>query len=207
MIPDCTLPSGWQWVLLSDLVAEGPTNGYSGPTSPDAAGSPALRLSATTSGSCVLNEDTTKRLDEIIPPDSDLWLRSGDLLVQRSNTSDLVGTAAVYDGPSCVYVYPDLMMRLRFSEPSTTRFVRRYMNSPAGRTFFRRMAAGSSGSMPKISGAKLRAMLIPLPPLPEQRRISAAGSNSEKPPGIERTAPERIPRCSSWTSVFRNSWT
>ncbi|WP_439626530.1 restriction endonuclease subunit S [Gemmata sp.] len=115
---------------------------------------------------------TTKRLQETIPAGSYLWLKTGDLLVQRSNTIELVGTAAVYDGPLNTFVYPDLMMRMRLKESATTRFVWRYINSLAGRTFFTRMAAGSSGSMPKVSGTKLRTMQIPLPPLPEQRRIA-----------------------------------
>lgn len=166
------LPTGWSWSSVGDLAAEGPANGYSGPVAPDATGSRTLRLSATTSGVLVLNQQTTKRLVETIPTNSDLWLLPGDLLVQRSNTLDLVGTAAIYDGPPQAYVYPDLMMRLRIREVDTTRFVCRYLNSSSGRDFFRRMAAGSSGSMPKISGAKLRSMPVPLPPLSEQRRIA-----------------------------------
>lgn len=159
-------------VPLEELLSEGPTNGYSGPTGADATGSPTLRLSATSSGAFILDQTTTKRLYETIPPDSDLWLKPGDLLVQRSNTIDLVGTAAIYNGDPDAYVYPDLMMRLRFREPETARFVQRFMNSPAGRLFFLRMAVGSSGSMPKISGAKLRTMDVPCPPLAEQRRIA-----------------------------------
>jgi type I restriction enzyme, S subunit len=172
-------PNGCRWVSLSDLVVDGPTNGYSGPTGPDAAGTPTLRLSATTSGTFVLNEATTKRLYETIPPDSDLWLKPGDLLVQRSNTIEHVGTTAIYEGPPQAYIYPDLMMRLRFREGVVAKFVCQYMNSQAGRSFFLRVAAGSSGSMPKVSGAKLRAMQVPLPPLEEQQRIAKVLDQAE----------------------------
>jgi type I restriction enzyme S subunit len=120
-----------------------------------------------------LNGSTTKKLYETIPQGSWLWLQSGDLLVQRSNTLNLVGTAAVYNGPPDTYVYPDLMMRIRLCSEASNSWVWRYMNSPYGRVFFQRMAAGSSGSMPKISGAKLREMPILLPPLSEQQRIAA----------------------------------
>lgn len=156
---------------LDELAIEGPTNGYSPPSAPGALGSLSLKLSATTKGRLILNAETIKHLHETIPFDSWQWLEPGDLLVQRSNTAELVGTAAIYDGPSKSYVYPDLMMRLRFADDSTTRWVWRYLNSAAGRRFFERMAAGAAGSMPKISGAKLKAMTLPVPPLSERRRI------------------------------------
>jgi type I restriction enzyme S subunit len=177
--PSVPLPAGWTSVELGALAMEGPTNGYSGATGSDATGSPTLRLSATTSGAVILDDTTVKRLYETIPPDSALWLEPGDLLVQRSNTLDLVGTAAVYGGPPRTYIYPDLMMRLRFKHPETTAWVCRYINSSHGRHFIKKMAAGSSGSMPKISGAKLRQMLVPLPPLADQRRISEVMDRAE----------------------------
>jgi len=164
--------SQWRTVTFGELITEGPTNGYSGATAPDATGSPTLRLSATTSGTLVLDQSTTKRLNETIPRSSDLWLRPGDLLVQRSNTIDLVGTAAIYDGPPGAFVYPDLMMRLRLRADTDPRFIWRYLNSPVGRASMRRLASGSAGSMPKISGARLRTLPVPVPPRSEQRRIA-----------------------------------
>jgi type I restriction enzyme, S subunit len=187
-------------VELGELIVDGPRNGYSGPTGPDATGSPTLRLSATTLGRCVLDGTTTKRLFETIDPTSELWLEPGDLLVQRSNTIHLVGTAAIYEGPPRTYVYPDLMMRLRFREPATGRFAWRYMNSPAGRAFFSRMAAGSSGSMPKVSGAKLRTMQIPLPPLEKQRRVTDILDRTDALRAKRRAALAKL--CSLAESIF-----
>ena len=179
MTAEQLLPDGWHWASIDELAVDGPTNGYSGPTGSDATGSLTLRLSATSSGALVLDAGTTKRLFETIPADSDLWLEPGDLLVQRSNTLDLVGTAAVYEGPRQAYVYPDLMIRVRMKAVETALLVCRYMNSPAGRSFFQRVAAGSSSSMPKINGAKLRTMRVPLPPLAEQRRIAEVLDRAE----------------------------
>jgi len=164
--------STWPSVHLEDIVVDGPTNGYSPPAAADGRGTLSLKLSATTQGRLVLNETTIKRLHETIPTASSLWLSPGDLLVQRSNTAELVGTAAIYDGPPDTYIYPDLMMRLRFRDPATTRWIWRYLNSSVGRRYLTSVAAGAAGSMPKISGAKLRAMPLPLPPLEEQRRIA-----------------------------------
>jgi type I restriction enzyme S subunit len=168
------IPEEWEVANLSDLVTMGPKNGYSGRSGKDARGTPTLSLTATSSGCLVLNGETVKRLDETIDSRSDLFLKSGDVLVQRSNTSELVGTTAVFNGPSGVYVYPDLMMRLRFNDDATAHWFWRYANSADGRRFFVSIAAGSTGSMPKISGEKLKKMPLPAPPLPEQRAIARA---------------------------------
>jgi type I restriction enzyme S subunit len=171
------IPEDWETAALSELVTDGPKNGYSGKSGKDARGTLTLSLGATTSGQLVLNPETTKRLYESIDQQSDLHLVPGDVLVQRSNTLDLVGTTAVFDGPPNTYVYPDLMMRLRFRDQATAHWFWRYANGSNGRRFFMSSAAGSSGSMPKISGETLRNMLLPLPPLPEQRAIAEALSD------------------------------
>lgn len=163
--------ASWEAKRLGTLVTDGPTNGYSGRTSSDARGTPTLRLTATTSGYLILNEESIKRLVESIPSGSELFLRDGDLLIQRSNTADLVGTAAIFHGPPNTYVYPDLMMRLRFSEKATCEWIWRYANSNSGRRFFLGIAAGSTGSMPKIGGKLLRKMMVPFPPLAERVAI------------------------------------
>ena len=168
------LPEDWEEQHLFSLVTTGPKNGYSGRSSKGARGTPTLTLGATTSGALVLNDDTVKRLEETIDPNSELFLQSGDVLVQRSNTLDLVGTTAVFEGPSGVYVYPDLMMRIRFRKSATAHWFWRYANSTNGRRFFMTVAAGSSGSMPKISGDRLRQMRVPVPPFFEQRVIATA---------------------------------
>jgi type I restriction enzyme S subunit len=157
------IPEDWDTVILCALLRQGPANGWSGRSTNDTTGTPTLSLAATTSGRLVLNDETVKYLENRIPSRSDLYLASGDVLVQRSNTAQLVGTTAVFDGPPGVFVYPDLMMRLRFKQPVTGQWFWRYANSASGRSYFRSIAAGSTGSMPKISGAKLREMPVPLP--------------------------------------------
>ncbi|PTW43703.1 type I restriction enzyme S subunit [Sphingomonas faeni] len=149
--------------LLGDLVDEGPVNGWSPKTGPDATGALTLKLSATTSGSLRLDDATVKRVYEIPPENSRFWLRSGDLLVQRANSLEYLGAAAIFDGPTSTYIYPDLMMRLRIADPVLREYLWRYLNSPSARRYIRSNATGTSGSMPKISGSTLRALPVPLP--------------------------------------------
>lgn len=173
------IPEDWEVCRVRELVKHGPKNGYSGRSGKDVKGTPTLSLSATSTGRLVLDSQTIKYLEERISPDSDLFLEPGDILVQRSNTIDLVGTTAIFTGTTATFIYPDLMMRLRFKEPASANWFWRYANSSSGRRFFKSVAAGSTGSMPKISGEKLREMPVPAPPLPEQEAIAEALSDAD----------------------------
>ncbi|RMV67623.1 restriction endonuclease subunit S [Pseudomonas coronafaciens] len=152
-----------KFTLLSEFVDEGPTNGWSPKTGPDATGALSLKLTATTSGYLRLDDAAVKRLYERPEESSRYWLKPGDLLVQRANAMEHLGAAAIYDGPSLTYVYPDLMMRLRISDSNRCRYLWRYLNSRAAKRFLRSRATGTAGNMPKINGETLRSLPIPLP--------------------------------------------
>jgi type I restriction enzyme S subunit len=98
-------------------------------------------------------------------------LKPGDLLFQRGNTIEYVGIAAVYDGPSNKYIYPDLMIRVRTAYPILTEWIWRAANSPIGRKYMSANATGTAGTMPKISGEILRNFPVPLPPIAEATEI------------------------------------
>src|SRR5262249_5849260 len=110
------IPEDWEVHRIYELVKHGPKNGYSSRSGKDGQGTPTLSLSATSAGRLILDSQTMKYLEEQFPPDSDLFLKPGDILVQRSNTIDVVGTTAIFTGPPATFIYPDLMMRLRFKE-------------------------------------------------------------------------------------------
>ncbi|MNF72514.1 Type-1 restriction enzyme EcoKI specificity protein [compost metagenome] len=152
-----------QFVRLSEFVDEGPANGWSPKTGPDATGALSLKLTATTSGYLRLDEAAVKRLYERPEENSRYWLRPGDLLVQRANAIEHLGAAAIYNGPPLTYVYPDLMMRLRISDSDKRRYLWRYLNSSSARRFLRGRATGTAGNMPKINGETLRSLPVPLP--------------------------------------------
>jgi type I restriction enzyme S subunit len=173
------IPEEWGVARVCELVKNGPKNGYSGPTGKDPSGTPTLSLSATTSGKMILNSETVKHLDARIPPGSPLFLAQGDVLVQRSNTAELVGTTAVFNGEPATYIYPDLMMRLRFRERSSGEWFWRCANSAQGRRYFAGAAAGSTGSMPKLSGSHIREMPIPWPDPMERAAVIRALNDAD----------------------------
>jgi type I restriction enzyme S subunit len=169
--PAIQLPASWRWVPLGALVTEGPKNGYSPKGVEYQTDVKSLTLTATTSGH--FDGRFFKYIDEEIPKGSGLWLRDGDVLVQRGNTIEYVGMAAIYRGPEHTFIYPDLMMKIRITQDVDLDFVHMAINGPIARAFIMSRASGTSGSMPKINQSTLMAIPIPLPPLKEQLRIMA----------------------------------
>ncbi|RWI18630.1 MAG: hypothetical protein EOQ92_22970 [Mesorhizobium sp.] len=112
-----------QSVQLSELIDDGPTNGWSPKAGPDAKGALSLKLTATTSGVLRLDAKAVKRIYERPEENSKYWLVPGDLLVQRANTIEYLGSTAIFDGPVKTYIYPDLMMRLRINDHELRRYL------------------------------------------------------------------------------------
>jgi type I restriction enzyme S subunit len=191
------IPASWRWQTLEDLLVFGPTNGISPKAVDYETPVRSLTLSATTSGR--FKGEHSKFIATDVPPDSDLWLRSGDILVQRGNTIEYVGVSAVYTGEPNCFVYPDLMMKLRLSSALDVGFIHLAMSHEAARDFLRTRASGTSGTMPKINQATLKSLPLPIPPLAEQRRIVAKVDQlmllvdeMEEQLALARTASERL---------------
>ncbi|THD79360.1 MAG: hypothetical protein E7812_09815 [Phenylobacterium sp.] len=176
------LPEHWRWVRLEQLIHEGPSNGYSPSASGGPTGTPSLKLTATSGGKIRLDEDCVRVLSEKIEPTSPLFLREHDVLFQRGNTRELVGIAAIFNGPPNTYVYPDLMIRVRTRWPWLARWLWRWANSPRGRKYMMESAQGAAGSMPKITGKTVRQMPVPVgPPLQMAEALERleAGSSTD----------------------------
>ncbi len=164
-------PESWRWLTLEDISIFGPTNGISPKSVEYETPVRSLTLSATTSGR--FKAEHCKYIPMELSTDSDLWLKDGDVLVQRGNTIDYVGVAAVYHGAPHQFVYPDLMMKIRVSSEVDVDFIHLAMSSEPSRSFLRARASGTSGSMPKINQVTLKSLPLPIPPLAEQKRIVA----------------------------------
>ena len=163
------LPVGWEWVRLVDVALRGPSNGLSPKPQELPSEVRCLSLSATTQG--FFKPECFKYVDVSPQAVQQFFLKNGDLLLQRGNSLEYVGIAAIYDGPDDAYIYPDLMMRLQLSECVKTEFIHTMLVSADGRGYFQRNATGTQGTMPKVNQATVAGAPIPLPPIAEQSRI------------------------------------
>ncbi len=167
-----TIDPKWPMVALGEVIQDKPRNGYSGKPVPYPTDLKVLSLSATTSGTLDISQH--KYLDENISLDSPCRCRRGDIYLQRGNTKELVGTAALFDVDESNLVYPDLMIRVRADEGKiTSQFLLCVLQSDSVREYLTRNAVGSAGSMPKINQKIVEQIPIPLPPLEVQREIVA----------------------------------
>ena len=158
---------------LGDILCAPPRNGWSARCDNADDGIPVLSLGAVTGFR--YRGTAFKRTSLHAPATGHYWLKSGDLLITRSNTPELVGHSAIYDGHPSPCIYPDLIMRLEIQDSAADRvFVWYWLQSPVAREFIGRNAKGTSPTMKKISQGTV--MAIPFPSslsLPEQRRIVA----------------------------------
>lgn len=163
------IPESWKWVRLAEICEQKPVNGYSPKNVDYVTEVKKLTLTATTAG--YFKPDAFKYVDVEKDKVSQYWLKHNDLLIQRSNSRELVGTSCIYTGNDNEYIYPDLMMRMRILQGVELVYLDYALKSPATRCYFSQRASGTSASMPKITQDIVANTLIPLPPLQEQKRI------------------------------------
>lgn len=155
---------------LENLILFKPKNGYSPKSVDYITKVKNLTLTSTTSGS--FNDNFFKYIDEDIPLKSHLWLKKGDILVQRGNSIDYVGIAAIYNGEDYKFIYPDLMIKFRANEEVIlTEFLHLNLISINTRKYFRENSSGTSGSMPKINQKVLVNTNIIFPQIKYQKLI------------------------------------
>lgn len=99
-------------------------------------------------------------------------LVKGDVLFNRTNSAELVGKTAVFDGLKEA-VFASYLVRFKakagVADPG---FLATYINSRRGREFIERHMARAIGQV-NISASTMHRMPIPTPPLDVQRRLAA----------------------------------
>jgi type I restriction enzyme S subunit len=162
-------------VPLESLLREGSRNGLAPRPSNTPPGTPILRISAATSRPDAVVDESDIRYLEVSDSESEKYsLCPGDLLACRFNGNlHFVGKFAIFTGSSGERrLYPDKLIRFRIDpKKAFPEYVRTAMNGRGVRSLVEGSCATTAGNI-GISSGDLKAILLPVPPLIEQRRIT-----------------------------------
>ncbi len=165
------LPVGWEWSRLGAVGASF-DYGTSQKSSDIVRGTPVLRMGNVQSGSIVLsNLKYFEDKEDDLPK---LYLESGDLLFNRTNSYELVGKTGIFRGEFDTFSFASYLIRIRVnSHLAAPDYINIYMNTSVCRTTQIEPQIIQQNGQANFNGTKLQAILVPLPPLAEQSRIVA----------------------------------
>lgn len=146
---------------IKQLLCFGPRNGFSPKEAPTPTNCKVLKLGATSYG--YLDLEQSKFVDVEVESESHLWLKEGDILVQRGNSATFVGSNVIVDKDYSGYIYPDLMMKLRTNDLIVPEYLSLALSSSSSRESMWSQMTGTSGTMPKISKKVVEGVSIPVP--------------------------------------------
>ena len=116
-------------------------------------------------------EDQNKLFSTTTPNDISAQVRSGDFLISRANTTELVGKSVVVKNISKNLLLSDKTIRFKFSKFISVDYINLINNARMARKYYALMGSGSSPSMKNITRGHMLNLLVPLPPYNEQIRI------------------------------------
>lgn len=158
----------WGAVPLLDLSEGKGTYGTSAKASPDSDGLPVLRMGNIVDGG--IDWSDLKYISLPATEAKKYDLRPGDLLFNRTNSAELVGKTAVFDGTREA-IFASYLVRFRLrSDLADPRYVCEVINGPLGRQYVYEHMGRAIGQV-NVSASVMHKMPVPLPPLPEQRRL------------------------------------
>jgi type I restriction enzyme S subunit len=165
-----TLLSSSDWVSLGDLIV-GITAGKSPPAGdrsprPDEFG--VLKVSAVRFSGFDPTESKVLNDESLMPADAKV--RTGDLLITRANTRQLVGSVCVVDDTPPNLFLCDKTLRLAPKPRVDTHYLCEALQLRAVREQIEDAATGTSASMKNISQSSIRGLRIPRP---DDRTVSA----------------------------------
>jgi type I restriction enzyme S subunit len=165
------IPEHWKAERLLTLLREPLRNGHSARATNTDVGIRTLTLTAVTKNDFSVGNTklTTADADKV----RGMWLKSGDIYVERANTPEYVGLAALYEGPDDFAIYPDLMIRVRVKTDAVVpKFLAEFMLTGVCRRYYQSNAKATAGNFPKIDQGVIEATTVPLPPMDEQNEIA-----------------------------------
>ena len=164
-------PHRWGVSKLGDVI-QGLQGGKNVRAGSGRSGYRILKVSAVTDG--VFDPMMSKPAPSDYVPPRAHFVRVGDLLISRANTSALVGATAIVEHEAPGVLLPDKIWRFVWRTDSLIEatYLDSLLKTSPMRAALSAMATGTSGSMKNISQSKLKTLPILLPPLCVQRRYT-----------------------------------
>lgn len=158
---------GWGQSKLGNYLLDS-CYGTSEKTNNDSSGTPILRMGNIQDGQ--LNFNNLKYLHIDARDRSNLILKKGDILINRTNSAELVGKCAVFDAEG-EFGFASYLIKLSVDTSRANPYlIALYINSPSGRNYMLKKRKQMTGQA-NISATRLKALPIALPDLTEQQRI------------------------------------
>jgi type I restriction enzyme S subunit len=162
------IPDGWEWCRLGNTAIEA-AYGTSQKAHLEPDGVPVLRMgNVTLDGHLTL--DSLKYVSPDIKDLPRLYLESGDLVFNRTNSLELVGKSAVFREES-PFTLASYLIRVRLFTELSPEYFAGYLNSTVCRTEFIEPGVIQQNGQANFNGTKLKNIPVPLPPLAEQAAI------------------------------------
>ncbi|VXA80908.1 MULTISPECIES: restriction endonuclease subunit S [Aeromonas] len=156
---------------LKNCISFGPRNGFSPKETTEDTGFYVLKLGATSYG--CLNLTEIKNIDIAIEKESHLFIRKNDILIQRGNSANYVGSNCLVECDVDGIIYPDLMMKIMVNHKVSAKYLSLWLSSPRSRRFMWDRMTGTSGTMPKISKKVVEEIPVMVPLMACQNDIVA----------------------------------
>lgn len=184
------LPEGWAWTTLGEITRSMRNGVYKPASSYSPDGTITLRMYNIQGGELVLRD-----LKRVLLSDQELedfGLLPGDILVNRVNSSELVGKSCVVPRGLGPLAFESKNIRVRLAEAMSSRYVGAWLQTPQVGTEFSQQCKQTTG-MATLDQGQLALLDVPLPPAREQRRIVARLEELTARTNAARAALEAIP--------------
>ena len=159
------IPEGWEWVRWGEL-SESIQYGYNAPAK-EKGRIKMVRISDIQNGRIVW--ETTPYCDIEESEIENYLLKENDILFAR--TGGTVGKSYLVNEVSNEAIYAGYLIRTRYSRQLCAKYLKLFMESSL---YWAQLKEGTiATAQPNCNGQKLSKMILPLPPLAEQKRIVA----------------------------------
>ena len=121
-----------------------------------------------------------KNLPDDYEPLEDHRIKTGDVIISRMNTAELVGAAAyVWEAPERTYL-PDRLWKAEIKETACPIFIWQVLIQSSTKERIRQIASGTSGSMKNISKPGLLGIRVKKVDLAAQEQFAAFVAQTDK---------------------------